>query len=128
MRPPNLDCKMYQPCTLYPGGRVAPGTMELGLGIHGEPGARTARLEPVNAIVTQVGRALRPSAQHHPGTLTIPSPDASAHIAILVRQSAEFFFQPHALRSPALCPRCILERNPLGNRARPPIHPLSPDP
>lgn len=34
--------------------RVAPGTIELGLGIHGEPGAKTAPLEPVDAIVKQV--------------------------------------------------------------------------
>ena len=28
--------------------------MELGLGIHGEPGARTVPLQPVDIIVTQV--------------------------------------------------------------------------
>jgi len=39
--------------------RVAAGTMELGLGIHGEPGARTAPLQEVNGIVEEVGLSLQ---------------------------------------------------------------------
>jgi len=42
------------------GRRVAAGTMELGLGIHGEPGARMAPLQPVNGIVEEVDLALEP--------------------------------------------------------------------
>ena len=38
--------------------RVASGTMELGLGIHGEPGAKTAPLQPVDGIVAEVHRVL----------------------------------------------------------------------
>lgn len=30
--------------------------MELGLGIHGEPGAETTKLQPVDAVVAQVRR------------------------------------------------------------------------
>ena len=32
--------------------------MELGLGIHGEPGARTAPLQPVDGIVEEVNTGL----------------------------------------------------------------------
>ena len=35
--------------------RIGPRQMELGLGIHGEPGASKAALQPVDAIVAQVG-------------------------------------------------------------------------
>lgn len=35
-------------------GRIKAGEMELGLGIHGEPGAETLTLQPVDAIVAQV--------------------------------------------------------------------------
>ncbi len=38
--------------------RIAPGQMELGLGIHGEPGASKAALQPVDEIVSQVPLAL----------------------------------------------------------------------
>ena len=34
--------------------RIQPGEMELGLGIHGEPGASKEPLKPVNQIVAQV--------------------------------------------------------------------------
>ena len=34
--------------------RIADGKMELGLGIHGEPGAETAPLQPVGEIVSTV--------------------------------------------------------------------------
>lgn len=37
-----------------PGCRIGPGEMELGLGIHGEPGASKGPLQPVDAIVSQV--------------------------------------------------------------------------
>ena len=36
--------------------RIQPGEMELGLGIHGEPGASKGALKPVDQIVAQVSR------------------------------------------------------------------------
>ena len=36
--------------------RIQPGEMELGLGIHGEPGASKGPLKPVDQIVAQVSR------------------------------------------------------------------------
>lgn len=35
--------------------RIGAGEMEMGLGIHGEPGAYKAPLQPVDAIVSKVG-------------------------------------------------------------------------
>ena len=34
--------------------RIKGGSMEMGLGIHGEPGAATSDIEPVDALVAQV--------------------------------------------------------------------------
>ena len=36
--------------------RLAPGEMELGMGIHGEPGAWRGPAQPIDAIVAQVRR------------------------------------------------------------------------
>ena len=47
-------CMSTQAWLCAKGRRVAAGTMELGLGIHGEPGARTAPLQEVNGIVEEV--------------------------------------------------------------------------
>ena len=44
------------------GSRIKPGDMELGLGIHGEPGAETARQRPVDEIVATVGARVSCSA------------------------------------------------------------------
>ncbi|BFG33248.1 hypothetical protein CerSpe_195220 [Prunus speciosa] len=59
-------------CTL-PGrvtpDRVGPGKMELGLGIHGEPGAAVADLQPVDVIVSHVlKQILSPETNYVPIT------------------------------------------------------------
>ena len=41
-------------------GRLAPGEMELGLGIHGEPGACRGPAQPIDAIVAQVRPGIPP--------------------------------------------------------------------
>ena len=45
---------MSQFCLCVKDCRVAAGTMELGLGIHGEPGAHTAPLQPADGIAEEV--------------------------------------------------------------------------
>lgn len=59
-------------CTL-PGqatsGRLGPGKMELGLGIHGEPGADVADIQPVDVIVSHVlKQILSPETNYVPIT------------------------------------------------------------
>ena len=40
--------------------RIKAGDMEMGLGIHGEPGAETLPVKPVDEIVAQVPLPLNP--------------------------------------------------------------------
>ncbi|MQL98681.1 hypothetical protein Taro_031392 [Colocasia esculenta] len=59
-------------CTL-PGhvtsDRLGPGKMELGLGVHGEPGAAVTDLQPVDLVVSHVlKQILSPETQHLPIT------------------------------------------------------------
>jgi dihydroxyacetone kinase len=46
------------PCTVpaagEPGFTLGPDEIELGLGIHGEPGVRRSRIEPADALVTEI--------------------------------------------------------------------------
>ncbi|KAG0547862.1 hypothetical protein BDA96_01G116700 [Sorghum bicolor] len=59
-------------CTLPGQGtsdRLGPHQMELGLGIHGEPGAAVIELQPVDAVVTRVlKQILSPETQYVPIT------------------------------------------------------------
>ncbi|KAI4365805.1 hypothetical protein MLD38_021760 [Melastoma candidum] len=57
-------------CTLpgqSPSDRLGAGKMELGLGIHGEPGAAVADLQPVNSVVSHVvKKILSPETNYLP--------------------------------------------------------------
>lgn len=47
----------FSVCTLpghFPSDRIGPGLMELGLGIHGEPGVDVADLQPADVVVSHV--------------------------------------------------------------------------
>ncbi|KAK1287944.1 putative 3,4-dihydroxy-2-butanone kinase [Acorus calamus] len=68
-------------CTL-PGqvtsDRLGPGKMELGLGIHGEPGAAVADLQPVDLVVSHV---LKQILSRETNYLTLPR---GSHIVLLI--------------------------------------------
>ncbi|MDR3632594.1 MAG: dihydroxyacetone kinase family protein, partial [Isosphaeraceae bacterium] len=59
------------PCTVPAAGRpgftLGDGDVELGLGIHGEPGVRRAPLEPADALVDHLLGAILADARHQPG-------------------------------------------------------------
>ncbi|KAK1314765.1 putative 3,4-dihydroxy-2-butanone kinase [Acorus calamus] len=71
-------------CTL-PGqvtsDRLGPGKMELGLGIHGEPGAAVADLQPVDLVVSHV---LKQILSRETNYLTLPR---GSHIVLLINGS-----------------------------------------
>ncbi|MCA1686371.1 MAG: dihydroxyacetone kinase subunit DhaK, partial [Planctomycetia bacterium] len=59
------------PCTLpaadTPGFSLGPDEVELGLGIHGEPGVRRAPMEPADALTDRLLGAVLADARHKPG-------------------------------------------------------------
>ena len=57
--------------------RIQPGEMELGLGIHGEPGASKGPLKPVDQIVAQVMQYV--ASPLSPGTTPDDQPQGGVH-------------------------------------------------